>query len=97
MKATQDDNVGASKGQETAAPLLPAATNSPDLEIKDAQLIFGAIWRELEGEFGRSRMRFPRELILLGGAPGAGKGTNYGLHPQGARHHRTAHRGFPAP
>jgi adenylate kinase len=21
-------------------------------------------------------MRFPRELILLGGAPGAGKGTN---------------------
>src|SRR5215469_151785 len=26
--------------------------------------------------FGRSRMRFPRELILLGGAPGAGKGTN---------------------
>ena len=76
MKATQDDNVGTSKGQETAVPLLPAATNSPDLEIKDAQLIFGAVWRELEREFGRGRMRFPRELILLGGAPGAGKGTN---------------------
>jgi hypothetical protein len=76
MKATQDDNVGTSKGQETALPLLPTATNSPDLEIKDAQLVFGAIWRELEREFGRSRMRFPRELILLGGAPGAGKGTN---------------------
>jgi adenylate kinase len=55
---------------------VPVATNSPDLEIKDAQLIFGAIWRELEEEFGRSRMRFPRELILLRGAPGAGKGTN---------------------
>ena len=73
MKATQDDDVGASKGQETAGPLLRAATNSPDLEIKDAQLIFGAIWRELEREFGRSRMRFPRELILLGGAPGRGQ------------------------
>ena len=76
MKGTQNDNVGTNKGQETAVPLLPAVTSSPDLEIKDAQLIFGAIWRELEREFGRSRMRFPRELILLGGAPGAGKGTN---------------------
>ena len=60
----------------TGAAPVAAATNSPDLEVKDAQLIFGAVWRELEGEFGRSRMRFPRELILLGGAPGAGKGTN---------------------
>jgi adenylate kinase len=72
----QDENVGTRKGQETAPSLLPAATNSTDLEIKDAQLIFGAVWRELEGELGRSWMRFPRELILLGGAPGAGKGTN---------------------
>src|SRR6516225_5298417 len=72
----QDDNAGAWKGQGTAAPRVSTATNSPDLEVKDAQLIFGAVWRELEGEFGRSRMRFPRELILLGGAPGAGKGTN---------------------
>ena len=55
---------------------MATAINSPDLEVKDAQLIFGAVWRELEEEFGRSRMRFPRELILLGGAPGAGKGTN---------------------
>src|SRR6202790_1435686 len=61
---------------ETSTPLVATAPNSPDLEVKDAQLIFGAVWRDLEGEFGRSRMRFPRELILLGGAPGAGKGTN---------------------
>src|SRR5215831_1470060 len=72
----QGDSAGELKVQGTAVPLLAATTNSPDLEIKDAQLIFAAIWRELEGEFGRSRMRFPRELILLGGAPGAGKGTN---------------------
>ena len=55
---------------------MATAANSADLEVKDAHLIFGAVWRELEGEFGRSQMRFPRELILLGGAPGAGKGTN---------------------
>jgi adenylate kinase len=55
---------------------MASTTNSPDLEVKDALLIFGGAWRELEGEFGRNKMRFPRELILLGGAPGAGKGTN---------------------
>jgi len=47
-----------------------------DLEIKDAQLIFNAVWAELEAERGRDNMRFPKEIILLGGAPGAGKGTN---------------------
>lgn len=47
-----------------------------DLEIKDATLIFEAVWRELEAEFGRQNLRFPKEIILLGGAPGAGKGTN---------------------
>ena len=78
MKPTQmqDDSAGAWNDQATAPLLLRAPTSSPDLEIKDAQLIFGAVWRELEGEFGRGWMRFPRELILLGGAPGAGKGTN---------------------
>lgn len=52
------------------------ATQSVDLEIKDAQLIFNRVWRDLEQEFGRSALQFPKELILLGGAPGAGKGTN---------------------
>ena len=47
-----------------------------DLEIKDAQLIFQAVWQALEAEAGRERLRFPKEFILLGGAPGAGKGTN---------------------
>jgi adenylate kinase len=46
-----------------------------DLEIKDAQLIFGAVWETLEEELGHEQLRFPKELILLGGAPGAGKGT----------------------
>ena len=63
---------------------MPAATKEAvtksaaptDLEIKDAVLIFNRVWRQLEEEYGRAQLRFPKELILLGGAPGAGKGTN---------------------
>jgi adenylate kinase len=47
-----------------------------DLEIKDAQLIFKRVWEGLEKEVGRENLQFPKELILLGGAPGSGKGTN---------------------
>jgi adenylate kinase len=61
-----------STAPETAAkPVVPA-----DLEIKDAQLIFNHVWKQLEADYGRENLRFPKELILLGGAPGAGKGTN---------------------
>jgi adenylate kinase len=59
-------------------PEVSAATPArpTDLEIKDAQLIFESVWEDLEGSFGREKLRFPKEIILLGGAPGAGKGTN---------------------
>ncbi len=50
--------------------------HSADLEIKDAQLIFNRVWKAMEQELGREALHFPKELILLGGAPGAGKGTN---------------------
>jgi adenylate kinase len=46
-----------------------------DLEVKDARVIFTPIWESLEEEVGREHLRFPKEIILLGGAPGAGKGT----------------------
>jgi adenylate kinase len=59
------------KQQAIATPPL-----TPDLEIKDAQLIFNRVWRELEAEIDRENLLFPKELILLGGAPGSGKGTN---------------------
>lgn len=69
-----------------STPSLPVTQNAvdktakegrlPDLEIKDAQLIFEAAWKELETTHSRSELRFPKELLLLGGAPGAGKGTN---------------------
>ena len=47
-----------------------------DLEIKDAHVIFSTVWEALEEEVGHENLRFPKEIILLGGAPGAGKGTN---------------------
>jgi len=65
-------------------PPAPVPTATPiatpgkltDLEIKDARLIFDSVWRDLEESYGRENLRFPKEIILLGGAPGAGKGTN---------------------
>src|SRR5215208_2490810 len=54
----------------------PLNETRTDLEIKDAQLIFEAVWQRLEADVGREQLRFPKEIILLGGAPGAGKGTN---------------------
>lgn len=58
-------NTPVAKGQER--PL--------DLEIKDAAVIFNTVWKHLEEDVGHENLRFPKELILLGGAPGAGKGT----------------------
>jgi adenylate kinase len=53
----------------------PDAPSIVDLEIKDARVIFSTIWESLEEQVGRVDLRFPKEFILLGGAPGAGKGT----------------------
>jgi adenylate kinase len=61
---------------ERTAPAPAGYPKLTDLEIKDAQLIFTSLWRDLEAEVGREHLRFPKEIILLGGAPGAGKGTN---------------------
>jgi adenylate kinase len=54
----------------------PTPAAAADLEIKDAQLIFKRVWEELEQDVGREKLHFPKQLILLGGAPGSGKGTN---------------------
>src|SRR6266850_575329 len=56
--------------------MKPLTEKLSDLEIKDAQLIFESVWQDLEAELGRENLRFPKEIILLGGAPGSGKGTN---------------------
>lgn len=71
---------GAAERAETTASRPPfgssrVAGHPLDLEIKDAHLIFENIWAEIEQDFGRDQMRFPREIFWLNGAPGAGKGT----------------------
>jgi len=48
---------------------------NPDLEIKDPHVIFNSVWKKLVEEFGKEKLCFPKELLLLGGAPGSGKGT----------------------
>jgi adenylate kinase len=62
--------------KDLTTPASGSETSSSELEIKDAMIIFEPIWAELEESFGRENLRFPKEIILLGGAPGAGKGTN---------------------
>ena len=66
----------ATPSKPVASAATPVAGKLSDLEIKDAQLIFESVWQDLEADFGRENLRFPKEIILLGGAPGAGKGTN---------------------
>lgn len=62
--------------QEPSNTSPAAAKSVENLEVKDAQVIFTNVWNELEAEFGKEKLRFSKELILLGGAPGSGKGTN---------------------
>ncbi|MCF3648967.1 nucleoside monophosphate kinase [Synoicihabitans lomoniglobus] len=70
----------ASSSPATPQPGPPAApAKHADLEIKDSTLIFNDVWLDLEVEYGRENLRFPKEIILLGGAPGSGKGTNTGF------------------
>lgn len=73
MKSTSSQSGVKARGGETV--LLSAPPSDPELEIKDAQLIFNSVWSEIKADFGRENLRFAKELILLGGAPGSGKGT----------------------
>jgi adenylate kinase len=75
------DATGTTMASAAPAPLAVSAAAAgravaPDLEIKDAQLIFEAVWNDLEAEHGHEHLRFPREIFWLNGAPGAGKGTH---------------------
>ncbi|AWI08036.1 nucleoside monophosphate kinase [Ereboglobus luteus] len=76
MKPVPDQNNTDAGGKKNAAATAPRANTTNDLEIKDAQIIFDAVWNDLEHERGRENLRFPKELLLLGGAPGSGKGTH---------------------
>ena len=43
---------------------------------EDAKVIFAQIMESLVAELGEAHLRFPKEIVWLMGAPGAGKGTN---------------------
>jgi adenylate kinase len=60
----------------SSPPGPPGTGDSPELEIKDAPLIFSQVWSRLVQERGIENMALPKEIMWLGGAPGSGKGTN---------------------
>ncbi len=80
LMASSDTDTEALSEPAAPAPAAPPGESekSPirDLEIKDAQIIFNAVWADLENEFGRENLTFPREILWLNGAPGSGKGTH---------------------
>lgn len=53
---------------------MPNSANGA--QQKAAARIFNETWRRLELSHGREALHFPSEIMWLGGAPGAGKGTN---------------------
>jgi hypothetical protein len=44
-------------------------------EIKDPALIFESVWKTLVDKHGEEQLRFPKDILWLSGAPGAGKGA----------------------
>lgn len=51
-------------------------SSQPSLEVKDPQIIFNYVMKSLEEKKGgKHNLTFPKEIILLAGAPGSGKGT----------------------
>ncbi|MHB8875023.1 MAG: nucleoside monophosphate kinase [Myxococcaceae bacterium] len=48
----------------------------PDAVLEQASNLFRSAWSRIEGRVEAGTARLPREIIWLGGAPGAGKGTN---------------------
>lgn len=48
---------------------------APVFHAKRLEDTFNAVWDRLEAKYGEDAMRFPEEIVWLGGAPGAGKGT----------------------
>ncbi|MDR1413816.1 MAG: nucleoside monophosphate kinase [Puniceicoccales bacterium] len=45
-------------------------------DIAEAQLLFEDVWEDLCSRLGEENLKFPKQIIFLNGAPGAGKGTN---------------------
>jgi adenylate kinase len=59
----------AARKDTTAEPIMEPA-------VEESALIFREAWNGLLAERGKENLRFPKEIIWFGGAPGSGKGTN---------------------
>ena len=66
--ATWPKEHGSCRRRYTQPPMSSPAADQ-------TRIIFNQAWDALQEQAGRENLRFPKEIILLGGAPGAGKGT----------------------
>ena len=58
-------------------PVAASRENTPsDTVLEQANTIFESAWSRIRPGLESGEVRLPREIIWLGGAPGAGKGTN---------------------
>src|SRR3954452_16914373 len=58
-RRSRSPHLGAPVNEPVANPAGRAAPAAADLEIKDAQLIFPAVWADLQERHGPDRLRFP--------------------------------------
>lgn len=61
---------------QPSMPSKPADHNAADAVHEQAATIFRTAWAAIHDRVESGEARLPREIIWLGGAPGAGKGTN---------------------
>lgn len=62
---------------DSTRPRTPAAEQTAaDAVLEQASTIFEGAWAHIRERVESGAARLPREVIWLGGAPGAGKGTN---------------------
>jgi adenylate kinase len=54
----------------------PAPAPASSETLAAATTLFNAVWARIEAQLGAAGLSFPRQLVWLNGAPGAGKGTN---------------------
>ena len=70
----------------------PPSPPAHDLEIKDAQLIFNGVWKELEARIWPRKSALPKGADPARRRAGRRQGNQHRFHPGAARHHRPAHR-----
>jgi adenylate kinase len=61
---------------DTSRPRPVTEETAADAVLEQANTIFTGAWRQIRSRVESGAARLPREIIWLGGAPGAGKGTN---------------------